>query len=107
MSLQENLTKNLNIDSENSEKVIPVDVADEMHDSFLAYAMSVIISRAHFNSHACERRDRADIHKHTGCTISTHTPARGVTLDIVSKDHTISTSGIVIRNKRFLFIIYS
>ena len=27
-------------------KVIPVDVADEMHDSFLAYAMSVIISRA-------------------------------------------------------------
>lgn len=28
------------------EKVIPVDVADEMHDSFLAYAMSVIISRA-------------------------------------------------------------
>ena len=28
------------------QKVIPVDVADEMHDSFLAYAMSVIISRA-------------------------------------------------------------
>lgn len=28
------------------EKVIPIDVADEMHDSFLAYAMSVIISRA-------------------------------------------------------------
>lgn len=28
------------------EKIIPVDVADEMHDSFLAYAMSVIISRA-------------------------------------------------------------
>ena len=27
-------------------RVIPVDVADEMHDSFLAYAMSVIISRA-------------------------------------------------------------
>ncbi|MDE6731209.1 MAG: DNA gyrase subunit A [Oscillospiraceae bacterium] len=36
MSLQENL----------NHKVIPVDVADEMHDSFLAYAMSVIISRA-------------------------------------------------------------
>lgn len=29
-----------------AQKVIPVDVADEMHDSFLAYAMSVIISRA-------------------------------------------------------------
>lgn len=28
------------------QKVIPIDVADEMHDSFLAYAMSVIISRA-------------------------------------------------------------
>ena len=28
------------------QKVVPVDVADEMHDSFLAYAMSVIISRA-------------------------------------------------------------
>ncbi|MDE6088259.1 MAG: DNA gyrase subunit A [Oscillospiraceae bacterium] len=41
MSLQENLNH-----AENSEKVIPVDVADEMHDSFLAYAMSVIISRA-------------------------------------------------------------
>ncbi|MDE5769078.1 MAG: DNA gyrase subunit A [Oscillospiraceae bacterium] len=41
MSLQENLNY-----AENSEKVIPVDVADEMHDSFLAYAMSVIISRA-------------------------------------------------------------
>ncbi len=27
-------------------KVIPVDVAEEMHNSFLAYAMSVIISRA-------------------------------------------------------------
>ena len=31
---------------ESAHKVIPVDVADEMHDSFLAYAMSVIISRA-------------------------------------------------------------
>jgi DNA gyrase subunit A len=28
------------------EKVIPVDIASEMHDSFLAYAMSVIVSRA-------------------------------------------------------------
>lgn len=28
------------------QKVVPIDVADEMHDSFLAYAMSVIISRA-------------------------------------------------------------
>ncbi|MDE7121511.1 MAG: DNA gyrase subunit A, partial [Oscillospiraceae bacterium] len=44
MSLQENLNHAEN--PENSEKVIPVDVADEMHDSFLAYAMSVIISRA-------------------------------------------------------------
>lgn len=31
---------------QNPEKVIPVDIANEMHDSFLAYAMSVIISRA-------------------------------------------------------------
>lgn len=31
---------------ESAQKVVPVDVADEMHDSFLAYAMSVIISRA-------------------------------------------------------------
>ncbi|MDE6777034.1 MAG: DNA topoisomerase 4 subunit A, partial [Oscillospiraceae bacterium] len=35
-----------NENQELQEKVIPVDVADEMHDSFLAYAMSVIISRA-------------------------------------------------------------
>ncbi len=33
-------------DMQNPEKVIPVDIASEMHDSFLAYAMSVIISRA-------------------------------------------------------------
>ncbi len=33
-------------DLQNPEKVIPVDIASEMHDSFLAYAMSVIISRA-------------------------------------------------------------
>ncbi|MBE6849224.1 MAG: DNA gyrase subunit A [Ruminococcus sp.] len=33
-------------DLQNPEKVIPVDIANEMHDSFLAYAMSVIISRA-------------------------------------------------------------
>ncbi len=33
-------------DLQNPDKVIPVDIADEMHDSFLAYAMSVIISRA-------------------------------------------------------------
>ena len=31
---------------ESAQKIVPVDVADEMHDSFLAYAMSVIISRA-------------------------------------------------------------
>ncbi len=41
----------IKLNTENTEqtslqKVIPVDVADEMHDSFLAYAMSVIISRA-------------------------------------------------------------
>ncbi|MDE5754127.1 MAG: DNA gyrase subunit A [Oscillospiraceae bacterium] len=49
MSLQEN-QENLNPDSGTQQgavpKVIPVDVADEMHDSFLAYAMSVIIARA-------------------------------------------------------------
>jgi len=33
-------------DLQNPEKVIPVDIAREMHDSFLAYAMSVIVSRA-------------------------------------------------------------
>ncbi len=33
-------------DMQNPEKVIPVDIATEMHDSFLAYAMSVIVSRA-------------------------------------------------------------
>ncbi len=33
-------------DLQNPEKVIPVDIAKEMHDSFLAYAMSVIVSRA-------------------------------------------------------------
>ncbi len=33
-------------DLQNPEKVIPVDIATEMHDSFLAYAMSVIVSRA-------------------------------------------------------------
>ncbi len=33
-------------DLQNPEKVIPVDIANEMHDSFLAYAMSVIVSRA-------------------------------------------------------------
>ena len=49
MSLQEN-QENLNPDPGTQQgavsKVIPVDVADEMHDSFLAYAMSVIIARA-------------------------------------------------------------
>lgn len=40
MSIETNENQDL------QEKVIPVDVADEMHDSFLAYAMSVIISRA-------------------------------------------------------------
>lgn len=35
-----------NTEQTSLQKVIPVDVADEMHDSFLAYAMSVIISRA-------------------------------------------------------------
>ncbi|MBR2912874.1 MAG: DNA gyrase subunit A, partial [Oscillospiraceae bacterium] len=33
-------------DLQNPDKVIPVDIATEMHDSFLAYAMSVIVSRA-------------------------------------------------------------
>ncbi len=33
-------------DLQNPEKVVPVDIANEMHDSFLAYAMSVIVSRA-------------------------------------------------------------
>ena len=43
-----NTEQNQNPDVQNQpqQKVIPVDVADEMHDSFLAYAMSVIISRA-------------------------------------------------------------
>ena len=41
-----NTEQNQNQDMQNPQKVIPVDVADEMHDSFLAYAMSVIISRA-------------------------------------------------------------
>ena len=38
--------QNQNQNAVSQQKVIPVDVADEMHDSFLAYAMSVIISRA-------------------------------------------------------------
>ena len=38
--------QNQDIQNQSQQKVIPVDVADEMHDSFLAYAMSVIISRA-------------------------------------------------------------
>ncbi len=33
-------------DLQNPDKVIPMDIASEMHNSFLAYAMSVIISRA-------------------------------------------------------------
>lgn len=37
---------NENQNMQNAEKVIPVDVASEMHDSFMAYAMSVIVSRA-------------------------------------------------------------
>ncbi len=41
-----NETENNVQDLQNPEKVIPVDIANEMHDSFLAYAMSVIISRA-------------------------------------------------------------
>lgn len=43
MSNEVNTTESV---QESAHKVIPVDVADEMHDSFLAYAMSVIISRA-------------------------------------------------------------
>ena len=43
MSNEVNTTESV---QESAQKVIPVDVADEMHDSFLAYAMSVIISRA-------------------------------------------------------------
>ncbi len=41
-----NTEQNQNQELQPQQKVIPVDVADEMHDSFLAYAMSVIISRA-------------------------------------------------------------
>ena len=41
-----NTEQNENLQDSPQQKIIPVDVADEMHDSFLAYAMSVIISRA-------------------------------------------------------------
>lgn len=41
-----NETENKLPDLQNPDKVIPVDIATEMHDSFLAYAMSVIVSRA-------------------------------------------------------------
>ena len=44
MNTEQNLNQNLPASPQ--QKIIPVDVADEMHDSFLAYAMSVIISRA-------------------------------------------------------------
>ena len=44
MNTEQNLNQNPQIPPQ--QKIIPVDVADEMHDSFLAYAMSVIISRA-------------------------------------------------------------
>ena len=44
MNTEQNL--NQNPQTLPQQKIIPVDVADEMHDSFLAYAMSVIISRA-------------------------------------------------------------
>lgn len=40
-----NETQNPN-EMQSQEKVIPVDVASEMHESFMAYAMSVIVSRA-------------------------------------------------------------
>ena len=42
----ENTTENTEIPVQPLERVKPVDVTDEMHNSFLAYAMSVIISRA-------------------------------------------------------------
>ena len=41
-----NTEQNENLQDSPQQKIIPIDVADEMHDSFLAYAMSVIISRA-------------------------------------------------------------